>query len=309
MKPIVSRLCLWIAALAAAGLAPAPAASAQPLENPWKICAAQTAERERLEGIPRHLLGAISLAESGRWDAAGQANVAWPWTVTAHREGRFFATKRDAVTYVLELWSQGVTNIDVGCMQVNQYYHGGAFADIEQALDPAANVAYASRYLKNLYAVARSWTTAAGYYHSSTPARHNAYKLKVLRLWSQERRGGGGATSGDRKTVAIDTARTAELNARFKAARDGQRAATEGELPVLRQARLHRRQLDAWRQVRGNPRASANLAAVQLAVAAARRQQALLELSGSKDDAGFAAKRRSQLEAWRATLAPAPGSS
>ena len=45
---------------------PALAAPAQPFDNTSKLCAEQTARVERLEGIPRHLLRAISVAESGR---------------------------------------------------------------------------------------------------------------------------------------------------------------------------------------------------------------------------------------------------
>ncbi len=166
------------AALFAAG--PALAASAQPFDNTRKICAEQTARLERLDGIPRHLLSAISMAESGRWDEARQATFAWPWTVTAEGEGRFFATKAEAVDHVRALRARDVRNIDVGCMQVNMYYHGGAFAGLEEAFDPPTNVAYAARYLKGLFDAARSWTQAAAHYHSTTPERNRPYKLKVV---------------------------------------------------------------------------------------------------------------------------------
>ncbi len=38
---------------------------------------------------------------------------------------------------------RGVQSIDVGCFQINMYYHPGAFATLEQAFDPRANAAYA----------------------------------------------------------------------------------------------------------------------------------------------------------------------
>ena len=236
------------AALFAAG--PALAASVQPFDNTRKLCTEQTARLERLDGIPRHLLSAISVAESGRWDAARQATFAWPWTVTAEGEGRFFATKAEAVDHVRSLWARDVRNIDVGCMQVNLYYHGGAFAGLEEAFDPPTNVAYAARYLKGLFDAARSWTQAAAHYHSTTPARNRPYKLKVVRLWNQIRRD---AAAGDRparpvrfaRPPAIDIERTAALNARLRAARAAAGAAVPGKVPGIR-----RGQPDAWRQVR-----------------------------------------------------------
>jgi soluble lytic murein transglycosylase-like protein len=56
-----------------------------------------------------------------------------------------------------------VRNIDVGCMQVNLGYHGKAFADLEAAFDPATNVAYAARFLSELFSKRRSWALAVGY--------------------------------------------------------------------------------------------------------------------------------------------------
>ena len=39
-------------------------------------------------------------------------------------------------------------------MQVNLYYHGDAFDNLAEALDPAHNVAYAGTFLKKLYSYA-----------------------------------------------------------------------------------------------------------------------------------------------------------
>ncbi len=170
------------------GPSPARALPVQTIDNPWKICARETAKVERRKGIPRYLLAAISLAETGRWNGESRENVAWPWTVTAQGEGRYFASKRDAITHVYELWDAGVENIDVGCMQVNLRYHGRAFANLDEALDPAVNTDYAARFLKELKNQTRSWTRAAAQYHSATPAKNRPYKLKVLKYWNQQRR-------------------------------------------------------------------------------------------------------------------------
>ena len=47
------------------------------------LCQAQTRGFEIALGIPQHLLTAISLAESGKWDSTSKALFAWPWTVMA----------------------------------------------------------------------------------------------------------------------------------------------------------------------------------------------------------------------------------
>src|SRR5262245_14779315 len=134
--------------LGAAAAATEEAAVKKP--SPWSLCAKATNLIERQEGIPRQLLRAISKVESGRFHAKKQIVMAWPWTVMAEGRGRYLPTKSAAIAEVEGLRARGVRNIDVGCMQVNLYYHPDAFADLNQAFDPVANVAYAASYLKAL---------------------------------------------------------------------------------------------------------------------------------------------------------------
>ncbi len=174
--------------LLAMGLGGGRAAMAYVSDAEKKICSETISRHERTQRIPSQLLSAVSLAESGRWDKANRALFAWPWTVTAGGKGRFFATKGKAIAQVRRLQSRGVRNIDVGCMQINLYYHKGAFATLEEAFDPDMNVAYAARFLRRLNDARRSWTMAVGLYHSSSRARHYRYRRKVLRFWNLERR-------------------------------------------------------------------------------------------------------------------------
>ena len=160
---------------------------AESLASGGLICREQTQRLERAAGIPDQLLGAISIAETGRWDKGRQASFAWPWTVTSGKDGRHFASKRDAIAWVKTLKARGVTNIDVGCMQINLGYHPDAFESLEEAFDPSANVAYAASFLKRLFRRNNSWTMAVAHYHSTTPARHRPYWDKVVRLWNAER--------------------------------------------------------------------------------------------------------------------------
>ncbi len=172
---------------AALGLAAAAPVLAQPIEPVSKLCAGPIDRFERSERIPRQLLAAVALAESGRWDKARGAIFAWPWTVTAGGKGRFFATKAEAIAEVRRLRAAGVRNIDVGCMQINLMYHPDAFDDLDQAFDPFENVAYAARFLKRLNEARRSWSMAVGLYHSSNREFLYPYRRKVIKLWNQER--------------------------------------------------------------------------------------------------------------------------
>lgn len=146
-------------------------------------CAAEAARQEKLQAIPDRLLHAISLVESGRWDADHKANLAWPWTVMAEGEGRFLPNKQAAIAEVTKLRARGVRNIDVGCMQVNLLAHPDAFATLDEAFEPRSNVAYAARFLVELHDQDGSWQQAGAHYHSYTPELAAPYKAKLLAVW------------------------------------------------------------------------------------------------------------------------------
>ncbi len=97
-------------------------------------------------------------------------------------------TKEAAIAEVERLRAQGVTNIDVGCMQINLKYHPKAFDSLEQAFDPDRNVAYAIGFLRDLRDRWGSWTRAVGNYHSNTPALSGRYRLKVFKMIYAEKR-------------------------------------------------------------------------------------------------------------------------
>jgi hypothetical protein len=157
-------------------------ATAGPVDG---LCAALARRAERTEGIPSGLVEAVALAESGRWFAHDGTTRPWPWTITAGSDSFFLSSKPEALRKVHELRSQGRSNIDVGCMQINLGYHGDAFASVADALEPAANVAYGAQFLKKLREETRSWARATAHYHSRHPQRGQAYREKVYRFWHQ----------------------------------------------------------------------------------------------------------------------------
>jgi hypothetical protein len=168
-------------------LPPRPAPS-----SPGEACLAAAAAAERAEGLPPGLLRAIATVESGRRaDPAAPGRAApWPWTINANGAGRFFETREEAIAAVRAVREAGIRSIDVGCGQVNLNHHPNAFASLEEAFGPEANLAYAARFLRGLHASLGGWGRAAAAYHSQTPEFAAAYALRVMAAWPDARRHG-----------------------------------------------------------------------------------------------------------------------
>lgn len=308
-------------AISSAWAAPAAAAPGFP-GNPAVsgLCAQATARRERLAGIPRGLLTAIARTESGRWNAAKARTRAWPWTVTVNGQGKFFATKAEAVADVEILLTKGITNVDVGCMQINMGHHWDAFETIDQAFDPAQNVAYAAKYLRKMREATRSWEAAAGRYHSATPELARRYRGKVMDAWREVRTAGGDAaepatetaqaqtdqarTDSGTVSTEVDTAHMHELNAAFRARLDAGRQAEDG----AGKGELRRKQIELWREARSSKAELDRLMAERKAELARKRNELLHKADRLYNRTGFAQRRRQQLDDWRKHFLPADDS-
>jgi hypothetical protein len=159
-----------------------PALAARPAPRPLTCDAAIEAAEQQADTAPG-LLQAIGLVESGRRDLTGERHP-WPWTVSAEGIGTYYASKADAITAVEALQARGVTSIDVGCMQVNLFYHPAAFRSLDEAFDPVPNARYAARFLLSLYARTRDWPAAAAGYHSFTPGPAAQYAKLISAVWA-----------------------------------------------------------------------------------------------------------------------------
>ena len=248
--------------------------------EPGNLCTAAIAAEERRTSIPHHLMDAIALAESGRWDARRKATVAWPWTIMAEGKGQYFPTKQEAIAAAQAVRARGVRNIDIGCMQINMKYHGDAFANIEEAFDPAANVGYAARFLRELYVQTGSWHEAAGRYHSATPEYNQRYKAKIARLWDEQRTGGPQVTRDEQGSAASAPAETSRDSAH--------RGRTIIPVDYDRMARL----ASAWRErsVRSGP---------TMVPTSGRAHQPRPAIRDVRSESTFAANRVRHLETWR----------
>ena len=157
-------------------------------ETDWRICRKAVQEVERGSAIPRHLLAAIARVESGRRNPGNGSVAPWPWTINAEGQGRYLHSKAEAVAEVRILQARGVRSIDVGCMQINLMHHPNAFAGLDEALDPLANVRYAAQFLQELQNARNNWIQAAANYHSNTAEFALAYQRRVMAALPQEAR-------------------------------------------------------------------------------------------------------------------------
>jgi hypothetical protein len=190
-----------------------------------EICLQEIANTESDYAIPQGLLAAIGLTESGR--VVARQRTVWPWTVNAEGAGHFFATKEDAIAFVGEQQADGVTSIDVGCMQINLKHHPNAFASLEDAFDPATNVDYGAEFLTALKGEVRTWIKAVRRYHSATPEKGEAYGERVLANWDA-------AKSGDLLVAAVDDATEKAPEGAEKAEKPGKKSTVAANaIPVL----------------------------------------------------------------------------
>ncbi len=282
-----------------------------PLENHWEICTHAVIAAEKTEAIPIHLLNAISQAESGRWNSQKQENIAWPWTITAQGKGQFFGTKHEAVAETEILLTQGVRNIDVGCMQINLMFHPDAFETLESAFDPATNVQYGANYLKAKYNHTNDWYEAAAHYHSTTPTLARNYKAKIKRLWSKingtlipEISNPNGTKDHtpkepEIKKNRIDSDFTDRLNTAFWKRRRSKTPYAKTK-DILYQAKSRLKEKNIWRQNQSKGLSLVNLAMMRRAELADRRAKHLNRTTALERAKSFAKRRHQELAKWRA---------
>jgi hypothetical protein len=142
-------------------------------------------------------------------------------------------------------------------MQINLQNHPAAFASLDEAFDPAANTAYAARFLRALYVQTGSWPAAAAAYHSQTPGIGEPYRDRVMAIWPLAGRYGGTnltSTAFRSASASIDPYHVLtpafraqlEQDAAFRAARNAAML-----MPAAQSVKAHRRQavpkIAGWR--------------------------------------------------------------
>ncbi len=156
--------------------------TASDLPNAISMCLSAIGSAQRMfPDIPPGLLLAIAQTESGRsWrDDFGP----WPWTLNIAGTGQFYASRIEALTAAQSALETGEGNIDLGCMQISETWHGWAFSGLEAMLDPIENANYAAAFLTSLHSNHGNWRDAIAHYHSANPARGFAYAERVTSYW------------------------------------------------------------------------------------------------------------------------------
>jgi hypothetical protein len=144
--------------------------------DPADLCRAAVASAAAETGVPRDVLLAISLTETGR--GQGGRLQPWPWTVNAAGVGHWFPDRASAMRFAEAELAAGRTSFDVGCFQINVRWHGEAFASLDAMFDPSTNAGYAARFLSDLAREGGGWSAAAGAYHSRTAALAERYRTR-----------------------------------------------------------------------------------------------------------------------------------
>ena len=149
------------------------------------LCLIAIKDVEENYNIKKDLLQTIASVESGRYISKVGKRLPWPWTVQSNGKGKYYKTKQEAVNAVKNLQAKGITNIDVGCMQINLKYHGQSFSSIEEAFEPKNNVAYSASFLQKLNKKNNNWQKSAMQYHSKNIRRGTNYKNKLVKHYAQ----------------------------------------------------------------------------------------------------------------------------
>jgi soluble lytic murein transglycosylase-like protein len=161
------------------------------------LCEREMQSAARRYDVPLAVLYAVGMTETGR---KGSLH---PFALNVEGRTVHANSAGEAAAIFEKSRAEGATLIDLGCMQINHRYHGAAFASVADMLNPAKNVAYAAKFLKELRGREGSWTMAVARYHAG-PDNNAAQKRYVCAVianliaadfgsWTPEARGFCGA--------------------------------------------------------------------------------------------------------------------
>jgi soluble lytic murein transglycosylase-like protein len=141
-------------------------------------CEREIAAAAQKYQIPLAVFYAVGLNESG-----GTNGRLAPYAMNIDGRPSLNANLDQALQSFRQAQARGARMIDIGCMQINQHYHGEHFASVEEMFDPPKNIDYAARFLRDLKAREKSWTMAVARYNAgpnNDPAQKR-YVCDVIR--------------------------------------------------------------------------------------------------------------------------------
>jgi soluble lytic murein transglycosylase-like protein len=139
-------------------------------------CEGEMARAAEKHGVPLGVLYAVGLTETGRGDSLR------PYALNINGRSIYDIDKPEALRTFDAAYKAGTKLIDIGCMQINHYYHARNFASLEAMFDPAQNVDYAARFLRQLKAREGNWTMAVARYYAgpNNDAGQKKYVCRVI---------------------------------------------------------------------------------------------------------------------------------
>jgi soluble lytic murein transglycosylase-like protein len=135
-------------------------------------CEREIAGAAQHYNIPLAVFYAVGLTETGRGGALQ------PYAMNIDGRPAFSPDLATAIARFEQARKQGARMIDIGCMQINHHYHASKFASLQEMFDPAKNVTYAARLLRELKEREKTWTMAVARYNAG-PDNNPAQKLYV----------------------------------------------------------------------------------------------------------------------------------
>ena len=112
---------LGAALLAIAAFSAAPARAEESL-----ACEREMTRAAALSGVPLNVLYSVGLTETGR---RGELS---PYDMNIDGKDVHSATLAEAMASFARAKARGARLIDIGCMQINQHWHGADFASLER---------------------------------------------------------------------------------------------------------------------------------------------------------------------------------
>jgi hypothetical protein len=143
--------------------------------RPDNSCERALIRASRAHDVPLGVLYAVGLTETG------SRKVMRPYLLNVEGRPMSTTTMPEAIANFNDVRRRGAVLIDIGCMQINHYFHRARFDSLEAMFDPVKNVDYAARFLKELRAREGSWTLAVARYNAG-PNNNPAQKQYVCRV-------------------------------------------------------------------------------------------------------------------------------
>ncbi|MGV2131149.1 transglycosylase SLT domain-containing protein [Agrobacterium vitis] len=139
------------------------------------LCEREISNAAAKYGIPEGILYSVGLTETGRKGSLQ------PYALNVEGKALFPDSMTDAMQTFALAKQQGAKLIDIGCMQINHYFHHENFHSLEEMFDPKRNVEYAAKFLVALHGRHETWTMAVARYHAG-PNNDPAQKRYVCRV-------------------------------------------------------------------------------------------------------------------------------